>query len=164
MSTIKNNLIKKVCILISLLLAITLISAIPVLAETSKTEDFQFTVPVSPKFAHTSNKYLRDTDNLNRPWKVKMTYSSEKTKGHPEGNSATATNFWLGVYDGSGTNHMGSNKHKVINKNGYYYFGAYSNASYKYVYLYAGDNNTGYGNYSIQGKWKTAVMHSIDEV
>lgn len=145
----KNKFLKQLVSLFAvLLLFVTLTGSITGLAVN---KPFGFDIPKNGGLTHTTDSYKRNTSQPNNAWMVQFDYSDE---GISQYN--TRTLFWLGIDNPNGINPMGSEKKSVLEKSGPKYFGAKSEASNKYVYLYASDNTDKQKAYTASGYWHPA--------
>lgn len=99
-------------------------------------------------------KQKRNTSNVHNAWSVRLDSSTEA------GHQYTMTVMYLGVDNPNGYNLVGSTKRIIKEGSGTNYYSAYKNASNKYVYIYAHDNNDGKADsYDIGGYWNSATGH-----
>ena len=150
---------KKFKILVLTLFLIMLLSSSLTAYATDK-YSYSLDIPKVQGLTHTTYTLYRGTNNVENKCGVKLTYSNEHTKDHPDGSANTATTFWLGVDNPDGVNPTGSAKVNV-NENAISYTksNAYSRASLKNVYLYARDNAAKNAAYDIDGYWY-ATLHN----
>lgn len=144
---------KKIKVLVFALFIIMLLSSSLTAYATDK-YSYSLDIPKVQGLTHTTYTLYRNTNNTQNKWGVKLTYSNEHTKDHPDGSANTATTFWLGVDNPNGVNPMGSAK-VVVTENSLFYTksNAYAQASLKNVYLYASDNAATNAAYDVEGKW-----------
>ncbi|MFC6202260.1 DUF2712 domain-containing protein [Lactiplantibacillus nangangensis] len=101
---------------------------------------FRFGIQSNQANSRSGRRY-RETTNVNNKWKVNMQRSGEGAR--------TVTTYWL--ENAKGTN-VSPSLH-VKQGSGSYYSTAYSDASKKYVYLTAQNNNYNGSHYTVSGYW-----------
>ncbi len=102
---------------------------------------FTFRIGSYQENGRDSHGRYRQTNDVNNPWKVKMTYTGE--------GSNTITNYWM---ENSATTNVTPTV-SVTQGKGYYYENAYSSANGTTVYLTAENNNFNGSAYNVSGYW-----------
>lgn len=148
------KLIKKLIMLFAILLITASLSTpIMSMAYIDNNINYTFDIPVGGRGHCTESRY-RSTTNILNTWKVNMSYSDEKTKGHPDGSAQTASMFLLGAkQEGDTYFHQASELEEVIEGSGNHYCPTKTNASKADTRLYAEDNGGATSSYAVKGTW-----------
>lgn len=128
------------CILVISSFVLVALSGTLVASASNDNIGFKFRIMTYQMNSNTAGRY-RQTTNPDNKWKVNLLKSGE--------GKGTITTFFL-------ENDFGLNLskgHQVKQGSGNHYYSAYANASKKYIFLSAENNNWNNNSYMVSGNW-----------